>query len=38
MEGGGAVSVSAENASELVAAYTYWIREVTHDVAPLPVP
>ncbi|CAA3017641.1 uncharacterized protein LOC105173740 [Olea europaea subsp. europaea] len=40
MEGGGAASVSAENASESAAAasYTYWIREVTHDAAPLPVP
>lgn len=40
MEGAGAASVSAENASESAAAasYTYWIREVTHDAAPLPVP
>ncbi|KAL2481900.1 Aha1 N domain-containing protein [Abeliophyllum distichum] len=40
MEGGGAASVSAEKASESAeaASYTYWIREMTHEAAPLPVP
>ncbi|KAI3443487.1 hypothetical protein Pfo_000152 [Paulownia fortunei] len=35
MEGGAAVS--AEKAAES-ASYTYWIREVSRDAAPLPVP
>ncbi|KAL2229201.1 UNVERIFIED_CONTAM: hypothetical protein Sindi_1899800 [Sesamum indicum] len=38
MEGGGAAAaVSAENAPKS-ASYTYWVREVTRDAAPLPVP
>lgn len=40
MEGGGAASISTEKASESAAeaSYTYWIREVTHEAAPLPLP
>ncbi|KAL2503395.1 chaperone binding [Forsythia ovata] len=40
MEGGGAASVSAEKVSESAdaASYTYWIREMTPEAAPLPVP
>ncbi|KAL0300278.1 UNVERIFIED_CONTAM: hypothetical protein Scaly_3052800 [Sesamum calycinum] len=37
MEGGAAAAVSAENAPKS-ASYTYWVREVTRDAAPLPVP
>ncbi|XP_022883066.1 uncharacterized protein LOC111399806 isoform X2 [Olea europaea var. sylvestris] len=40
MEGGGAASISVEKASEstTAASYTYWIRDVTHEAAPLPLP
>ncbi|PIN03602.1 hypothetical protein CDL12_23872 [Handroanthus impetiginosus] len=34
---GGAAAVSAEKAAES-ASYTYWVREVSSDAAPLPVP
>lgn len=42
MEGGGAAAaaaaaVSTEKQAE-TASYTYWVREVTQDAAPLPVP
>lgn len=42
MEGGGAAAaaaaaVSSEKQAE-TASYTYWVREVTQDAAPLPVP
>ncbi|KAK4432753.1 hypothetical protein Salat_1037500 [Sesamum alatum] len=37
MEGGAAAAVSAENAPKS-ASYTYWVREVTRDAAPLPLP
>ncbi|KAL2534436.1 ATPase activator [Abeliophyllum distichum] len=37
---GGAAAVSTEKASESAAAasYTYWVRELTHDAAPRPLP
>ncbi|CAA3009414.1 uncharacterized protein LOC111366082 [Olea europaea subsp. europaea] len=37
---GGAAAVSTEKASESAASasYTYWVRELTHDAAPRPVP
>ncbi|CAA3021855.1 uncharacterized protein LOC111366082 [Olea europaea subsp. europaea] len=37
---GGAAAVSTDKASESAAAasYTYWVRELTHDAAPRPVP
>ncbi|CAI9779856.1 unnamed protein product [Fraxinus pennsylvanica] len=37
---GGAAAVSTEKASEssASASYTYWVRELTHDAAPRPVP
>ncbi|KAI3447272.1 hypothetical protein Pfo_003937 [Paulownia fortunei] len=37
MEAGAAAAVSTEKAAES-ASYTYWVREVTRDAAPLPVP
>lgn len=37
MEGGGAEGVSSEKQAEAMS-YTYWVREVTQDAAPLPVP
>ncbi|KAL3533174.1 hypothetical protein ACH5RR_006695 [Cinchona calisaya] len=37
MEGGGAAVVSTEKQAE-EASYTYWVREVAPDAAPLPVP
>lgn len=41
MEGGGAAAISTEKQPEAAAAaasYTYWVREMTQDAAPLPVP
>ena len=41
MEGGGAAAVSAETqpeAAATAASYNYWVREMTQDAAPLPVP
>lgn len=41
MESGGAAAVSAEKQPEeaaTAASYTYWVREMTQDAAPLPVP
>ncbi|CDP14265.1 unnamed protein product [Coffea canephora] len=41
MEGGGAAAVSAEKqpeAAATAASYNYWVREMTQDAAPLPVP
>ncbi|KAI5659077.1 hypothetical protein M9H77_27870 [Catharanthus roseus] len=37
MEGGGAAAVSTEKQAE-APSYTYWVRGVTQDAAPLPVP
>lgn len=41
MEDGGAAAISTEKQPEAAAAaasYTYWVREMTQDAAPLPVP
>ncbi|KAL3535026.1 hypothetical protein ACH5RR_003487 [Cinchona calisaya] len=40
MEGGGAADLSTEKQPEVASAdsYTYWVREMTQDAAPLPVP
>ncbi|KAI3805594.1 hypothetical protein L1987_28114 [Smallanthus sonchifolius] len=39
MEGGGVVSSEKQSAeSTTTSSYTYWVREVKQDAAPLPVP
>ncbi|KAJ0524954.1 putative activator of 90kDa heat shock protein ATPase [Helianthus annuus] len=39
MEGGGVVSTEKQNTdSTTTSSYTYWVREVKQDAAPLPVP
>lgn len=37
---GGAMAVSTENAKgeQQGSSYTYWVRQVTEEAAPLPVP
>ncbi|CAK9141832.1 unnamed protein product [Ilex paraguariensis] len=38
MEGGAASEKQNAAGESTTASYTYWVREVTQDAAPLPVP